>query len=202
MSTIRAFIAVPLSQAILDRISRIQRRLQDRVPPRSVRWVRTSGIHLTLKFLGDVSTDKIPVLESALQTIADIAPGCTFTVNGLGCFPNSNRPRVIWVGIEEPSGRLAALQDAVEETTVPFGFEREDRGFKPHLTVGRLSRRASRADVASVGALVARTEVGTLGEAVADRFILIQSVLKPSGAEYTPLREFRLQMPGADNERS
>jgi 2'-5' RNA ligase len=182
---------------LLDRLAAVQRKLEAHIPSGSVRWVQSKGIHLTLKFLGDTPTEKLPEIKRALATVARYAPACTFTVGELGCFPNPRRPRVVWVGVQEPTGRLAALQDAVEEVLAPFGYKPEGRGFTPHLTLGRVRRKVSRGDAARVGeAVAAATETvaegGQLAQAHADRFELIRSVLKPTGAEYTTLEEFVL----------
>jgi len=193
METIRAFIAVPLPGALLEQLADLQSRLERRIPPRSVRWVRPESIHLTLKFLGDTPTERLPGIKQALAVVARSAPVCTFTVGEVGCFPNTRRPRVVWVGVQEPTGRLAVLQDAIEEVMAPFGYEPEGRGFTPHLTLGRMGRKTSRGDAARVGEIVAATEVGQLAEVVADRFELIRSVLKPTGAEYTTLKVFVLE---------
>jgi len=193
MDTVRAFIAIPLPESLLTHLGRVQRRLEREVPPRSVRWIRPEGIHLTLKFLGDTPLEKVPRIRAALEAVARHAPPCAFTVGGLGCFPNLRRPRVIWVGVQEPTGRLAALQDAIEEVVAPFGYPPEGRGFTPHLTLGRVSRRASRSDAARIGEVISATEVGQLGEVPADRFVLFRSVLKPTGAEYSVLAGFPLR---------
>jgi 2'-5' RNA ligase len=193
METMRAFIAIPLPHPLLEKLAALQHQLERRVPPRSVRWVRPEGVHLTLKFLGDTLTEKLPGIKQALAAVARHAPACPFTVEELGCFPNPRRPRVVWVGVQEPTGRLAALQDAIEEVMVPFGHEPEGRGFTPHLTLGRIRRRTPRSDAARVGEVVASTEVGLLAEVPADHFALIRSVLKPAGAEYTTLEEFPLR---------
>ena len=192
MEMLRTFIAIPLPEPLLAELGRLQRELAQAVPPRSVRWVRPASIHLTLKFLGDTPAEKLPQIKEALAVVARHAPACTFTAGGLGCFPNPRRPRVIWVGVQEPTGRLAALQDAIEEVMAPFGYPPERRGFTPHLTLGRVQRRASKSDAARIGEVVAATEVGTLARVPADHFALIRSVLKPTGAEYTTLAEFRL----------
>jgi 2'-5' RNA ligase len=193
METIRAFIAIPLPDPLLKRLAALQQKLERQIPDRSVRWVRAEGIHLTLKFLGDTPTEKLPDIERALEAVAHYAPVCSFTVGELGCFPNPRRPRVVWVGVQETAGRLAALQGAIEEVVAPFGYPPERRGFTPHLTLGRLHRRASRSDATQVGEVVASTTVGSLAEVSAGRFALIRSVLEPGGAEYTTLVEFPLQ---------
>ena len=164
MDTIRAFIAVPLPHPLLRKLGALQRKLERQMPPRSVRWVRPEGIHLTLQFLGDTNVDRIPDIERALAVVARHAPACTFAVGRLGCFPNPCRPRVIWVGVEEPTGRLARLRDAIEEVMAAFGYEPEGRRFAPHLTLGRVHRRASRGDAAEIGELIVRTTVETLGK--------------------------------------
>ena len=193
MDIIRAFIAIPLPHSLLEKLAALQRQLERQIPSRSVRWVRIEGIHLTLKFLGDTLTEKLPEIERALAAVTRYAPACTFTVGELGCFPNPRRPRVVWVGVQEPTGRLAALQDAIEEVMAPFGYQPEGRGFTPHLTLGRVRRRTSRSDATQVGEAITATQVGTLGKVPADHFALIRSVLKPTGAEYTTLEEFPLR---------
>jgi len=192
MEIIRAFIAIPLPDLLLRQLADLQRQLEKQVPYRSVRWTQSGGIHLTLKFLGDTSTDRLPEIEQALAAVARNAPACTFTVGEVGCFPNTHRPRVVWVGVQEPTGRLTALQDAVEEAMTPFGYKPEGRGFDPHLTLGRVGRKAHHGDVARVGEVIAGAGVGQLAEVAADRFALIRSVLKPTGAEYTTLKTFVL----------
>jgi 2'-5' RNA ligase len=158
-----------------------------------VRWVRSEGVHLTLKFLGDTSTDKLPEIERALATVARNAPACTFAVEGLGCFPRLSRPRVLWVGVQEPTGRLAALQEAIEEAMAHLGFEPERRKFHAHLTLGRVRRRTPRKAVREIGQIVTDAAVESLAEVSAESFALIRSVLKPTGAEYTTLEEFPLR---------
>lgn len=193
MEKIRAFIAIPLPAILLGELASLQQRLEKQMPPRSVKWVRPEGIHLTLKFLGDTPVDRLPAIGQALNSIAQEFPRNTFAVAGMGCFPNLRRPRVVWVGVRDVDGRLEALQKAVEEAMVPFGFAPEGRAFTPHLTLGRVGERTPGKDVARIGEVVAATEVGLLGEVTADRFALIRSELKPTGAEYTVLEEFLLR---------
>lgn len=190
METLRTFIAIVLPDPIIRQLAQVQRQLERQAPSESVRWVRPEGIHLTLKFLGDTPVGKLDAIRTALAAVASRASPCTFTVGGLGCFPNPRRPRVIWVGIQTAGGELTALQQAVEAAMKPLGFPPEGREFTPHLTLGRVRDRISPADMARIGALVSSTDIGTLGEVQARGFALIQSILKPSGAEYIPLAEF------------
>jgi 2'-5' RNA ligase len=201
MDMYRIFIAVPLPKSLLKRLGDVQYRLEGKVPHRSVRWVRAEGIHLTLKFLGDTPRDKIPTIREALTVVARNAPACDLTVGGLGCFPNSRRPRVLWVGVQEPTGRLRALCKAVEEVMISVGYKPERHGFSPHLTLGRVRRQSSRGDLKEIGEAVTGTTVDRLAAFTADRFELIRSVLKPTGAEYTTLATFRLQGGQAPTEQ-
>ena len=192
MTYVRAFIAAPLPDTLLDSLGALQRTLERRVPAGRVRWVRPEGIHLTLKFLGDTPTHRLPDIEAALRAVARHAPAFDLGVAGTGCFPNPSRPRVIWVGLGEPSGRLERLQLAIEEAMDVAGFPQEGRRFRPHLTLGRVNRRATPAEAAAIGEAVTSTAPTNLGNMFGDRIALIRSVLKPTGAEYTTLSQFPL----------
>jgi 2'-5' RNA ligase len=193
MDMYRLFIAVPLPGSLLEQLGNVRYRLEGKVPHRSVRWVRTEGIHLTLKFLGDTPTDRIPTIQEALTVVARNAPVCELTVEGLGCFPSPRRVRVLWVGVQEPTGRLKVLWTAVEEAMTAIGYKPERHGFSPHLTLGRVRRKASRGDLQQISEAITGTRVDRLAAFTADRFELIRSVLKPTGAEYTTLETFRLR---------
>ena len=193
MEKLRIFIAIPLPERLLTRLSDVQYRLQGKVSDRSVRWVKSEGIHLTLKFLGDTPRDEIATIEEALAVVARNGPSFTLTAEGLGCFPSPSRPRVLWVGVTEPTGRLKVLCDAIEEAMTALGYKPERHGFTPHLTLGRVRRGASRSDRELISEAVTGTNVGELAAFEADRFELIRSELKPSGAAYTTLRTFMLE---------
>jgi 2'-5' RNA ligase len=193
MDKMRLFIAIPLPESLLKRLADVQYRLQGKVPHQSVRWARSEGVHLTLKFLGDTPTEKVPTITEALTVVGRNAPPCALVVEELGCFPNLRRPRVLWVGVNEPTGRLEALQKAVEEATTSLGYKPERHSFTPHLTLGRVRRGTSRRDEREIAGAIEGTSVDQLAEFTADRFELIRSDLKPTGAEYIPLETFLLQ---------
>ncbi len=201
MDTVRAFIAIPLPALLLDTLSALQRNLERRMPPGGVRWVRAEGIHLTLKFLGDVPAARLGAIRQALEAVSHDCEGFTCLVAGLGCFPNPHRPRVVWVGLQEPSGRLAALQAAVERAVAALGYPPEGRPFTPHLTLGRVRERLPAAEVAGVGAAVsAHNSAEPLGELEADHFDLIRSILQPDGARYISLASYALRRPPASTQ--
>jgi 2'-5' RNA ligase len=193
MITLRTFIAIVLDEELLDHLVRLQDHLREQVAPRSVRWVRPGGIHLTLKFLGDTPQEQVEAVKSALGAASSEVSPFTFSVAGLGCFPNTRRPRVIWVGLSEPTGTLSRLRDAVESHVAPLGFPTENRPFRPHLTLGRVQRYASKSEVREVGDVIAASAVGALDEMQVRQVSYIKSDLKPSGAVYTTLYEARLQ---------
>jgi 2'-5' RNA ligase len=192
MTTLRTFIAIELDEQCKSSLSRLRQRLGEQMPPRSLRWVPPEGIHLTLKFLGDTPLEKVDAVKLALaQAAAQVAP-FTFVVGGLGCFPNSRQPRVVWVGLQEPTGALAGLQKAVEDRVAPLGFPTEKRPFSPHLTLGRVQRYASRSEVRQIGEVAEASTVGTIAEVAVTAVFYIKSDLRPSGAVYTALFEAKL----------
>ena len=190
--TFRTFIAVPLSDAILAQLADVQRKLRRTCPEGAVTWVKPESVHLTLFFLGEILPERLQPVQEALTVVARNVKPFTFNVRGVGAFPNVSRPRVVWVGLEEPTGQLALLYHAVNEAMEKVGFRPEDRPFSPHLTVGRIHRRASSDEARDVGKAVGQIEVGLLGEVPVEEIIFFRSILKSSGAEYTPLATFRL----------
>ena len=193
MTTLRTFIAIELDRAIKDDLGRLQARLRSQLAPGCVRWVRPEGMHLTLKFLGDTPLDKVEEVKVALaQAAAEVRP-FTFTMAALGCFPNTRRPRVVWVGLQEVTGALVRLRDVVEAQVAPLGFPTERRPFKPHLTLGRVQRRASKSEVREIGEVVAASVAGIGSEMTVQEVRYIKSDLQPSGAVYTTLLAARLK---------
>jgi len=192
MNAVRAFIALELPKVTREALSDVQMRLSQHAPHGSVRWVNSENIHLTLKFLGQVPTAHIEAISLALRRAVGGLHVFPFEVMHVGCFPDAQRPRVIWVGIDEPSGVLHALQRAVESATVPLGYPTEPRPFQPHLTLGRTARDVRPVDLHKLGEGVLATKIGLLGHVHADEVVLFQSVFSPSGSIYTALARFPL----------
>ncbi len=189
---LRVFVALPLTSELHAELARVQQRLQ-RTCPEGVRWVRPEGIHLTLFFIGELSPAQLPPIRAALAVVARHALSCTATVRGLGAFPNPRRPRVIWVGLEEPTGRLALLHQAVNEALARVGCEPESRPFAPHLTLGRVQQRRG-GEEPQVGEAISRAvaQPCELGTVDFTKLVLFRSTLQPQGAVYTPLETFTL----------
>jgi 2'-5' RNA ligase len=193
MEKIRTFIAIELDESIQDGLTRLQEQLQGEAPRGSVRWVRPGGIHLTLKFLGDVPADQIGEITGALQKSCQGFAPFSLSCGGLGCFPNLKHPRVVWVGVQEETGTLAQLHKAIEENVAPLGYPTEKRKFSPHLTLGRVRRQVGSGDRRRLGELVGASETGSLGQMEVRSVNLMRSDLQPSGAVYTRLAEVELK---------
>lgn len=186
MSVIRAFVAIDLSPEIQQRLEQISTHLKQRLEGVPIRWVPVENIHLTLKFLGDVSLSNLEMLKKILLNVSSSHRSFEISAGGLGAFPKIHRPRVIWVGLEAPP-ELAALQYSLDVETARLGYAREDRPFSPHLTMGRVSRNASTADIRLIAGVLSSYKVGFLGAACIQAVHLFRSDLKPGGAIYTRL---------------
>jgi 2'-5' RNA ligase len=186
MSVIRAFIAIDLSQGILERIDQMSLDLRSRLEKVPVRWVPAENIHLTLKFLGNVSTANLEMLKEIMGNVVANHHECDISVGGIGAFPKTHNPRVIWVGMEVPQ-ELISLQHNIEIETARLGYSREHRPFSPHLTFGRVSRNASSQDVRAIAEILDSYKVGFLGATRISSVYLYRSDLKPDGAVYTPI---------------
>jgi 2'-5' RNA ligase len=182
----RTFIAIELDRSLRSALAKIQEQFMRQMPPGSVRWVAPEGIHLTLKFLGDTPRTRVPQIEAALQRACLGFEPFEFSVEGRGCFPNTRRPRVVWVAVRDKGQNLMRLSAAVEHEVEPLGWPTEERGFSPHLTLGRVGRGVSGSDEA-VGKAVDATVVEQIGQQPVTGVSLIRSELHPDGASYSRL---------------
>ncbi len=191
MNAIRSFIAIEMPASIQQKLEGIITQLKGPMTG-AVRWVPAHNIHLTLKFLGDVSPANMTVLMNILR--AEVGRQRTFTLSiaGLGAFPTPRRPRVLWVGVDAPP-QLSALARLVESETRKLGYAPEERPFSAHLTLGRVSQNASPLEVRQVAETLAGVQVGPLGDTAVREVVLFKSVLTPQGAEYSALLKVSLQ---------
>lgn len=173
----RLFVAVDLPEPARRRVAEIPERIGE-VP--GLRWVRPETLHLTLAFLGEVGADAIPGVTAALDALEVSA--FELRIAGGGQFPPSGPARVVWMGVEGP---LAGLASAVQDALVPLGFEREERPFEPHLTLGRARKLPVRipAELLDFGDVAAWT---------VDAITLFESDLRPEGPIYAALHTSRL----------
>ena len=189
---IRSFIAIDLPEAIRQRLAAVQENLKQSVT--GVRWVKPNSIHLTLKFLGNIHPDQVEDIALAVAREIRDHPPITLRAAGLGAFPNLKKPRVIWIGMEGEVQRLKEIQARVENALEPLGFAREKRGFRPHLTIGRVKDRRR---LQSLGDAVATLDMEPFNSFDADEIILYKSDLRPTGAIYTKLHRMPLAAPAS-----
>lgn len=184
----RLFVALELT----DEVHAALRELVVRLEPAGadLRWVRREGMHLTLKFVGEMPDAKLPLLQEALARVRSAAP-VEMKFRGLGYFPHERRPRVVWVGVEA-SANLPELAAEVEAVLEPLGVARENRPYAPHLTLGRFKTLNRLARLQEEIARLPSTEFGRVETA---EFVLFQSRLSPRGAEYTRLQTFPFTRP-------
>jgi len=185
---IRSFIAIEVPdevrEELLEIISALKRRGDD------VKWVRAEGIHLTLKFLGNIDKNMIPSVRQAMENASEGTGPFEMEAKGLGAFPSPNRARVVWAGLEEPAGTLAEFAERVEKEMQKLGFDAEKRAFHPHLTLGRV-RKGGRPG-RELAELIDRNREKSFGTFATGEVVLFRSDLKPTGAVYTKLETVKL----------
>lgn len=183
---IRAFIAVEIP----DHCKEAMQRIQDgfRSTRGRVSWVRPEGMHITLKFLGDIEERRIPEIEGEIREVCAGRPAFPVCLRGTGVFPDLRRPRVLWIGMREGADELKELFADLDLRLARMGFAREDRAFHPHVTLGRIKLIQN---LQGFSALVEKNREAEAGSMTADSVCLIQSELHPEGAVYTP----RLSVP-------
>ncbi|VVB70638.1 RNA 2',3'-cyclic phosphodiesterase [uncultured archaeon] len=181
MSGIRCFVAVELPLSMQGEI----RRIEEQIATEGLRLVKPELVHVTLKFLGDVPEGKVQRVTEALSHVK-MAP-FPARVKGMGAFPGRT-VRVVWLGLE---GEFEELYGKVESVLAPFGFEREARGFSPHVTLGRVARPGPQIN-RQISAKMAVLSSTDLGSFTVDRFFLKKSTLTRGGPIYDNLASFSL----------
>ena len=180
---IRTFVAVETSPAVRGRAAELIDEL--RGAGAEVKWVEPQNLHVTLKFLGDVESGAIhQVCQAVEQAVADAAP-FEFEVRGAGAFPDTRRPRTVWLGIGQGGHQIIALNERIEPPLKKLGFPKEARRFQPHLTIGRIRRGGP--GVAELGKLIAEHEDLEIGRTHVGEAIVFSSQLGRSGPTYEAL---------------
>lgn len=188
----RAFVAIEVPGTLRERMAAVQDRLKNAGVEAS--WTRPGGIHLTLKFLGEVGQEQVPLIVRALAVAVGDKRRFRLGVEGVGAFPNAPYARVVWLGITGEAGRLAELQSAVEQVLVGLGLDPEDRPYTPHLTLGRVRIIRKRGEWLEA---LEGFRAFKLPDFNVDSVSLISSELKPGGAVYRELgRVPLLEEPG------
>jgi len=186
--TIRTFVAIELDDHTEAHIAAAIETLRQKQID-SLRLVRPEGVHLTLKFLGDIEVSQVAQVADAMKHAASQQAPFSLTLGTPGVFPNTKRARVLWIGLDGEIKALRFLQAEVEEALMSVGFAAERQPFNPHLTIGRMHHRASRFDrQRAIDALSAIRLPAN--QAISVRSIsLMKSTLQPSGAVYQRIRQ-------------
>ena len=184
----RAFVALPLPEALREYLQGVQRCLSDNGV--RARWVRPASMHLTLKFLGQLPLDQVAAVIETLDQVAEDCPPLQLTAAGLGGFPHLQRARVLWMGIGGDHQGLHDLQQAVDAALANLGWPPEKRPFQGHLTLARTKGR--RPLEKSVGDMMTPCAPREAMAFKADRLTLFRSRLLPGGAVHDKLKEWVL----------
>ncbi len=187
MNELRAFVALPLPDALRTPLAGLQRELAEHLP--EIRWVRPEALHLTLAFLGRVSEDSLEQLGRSMLSIGGLFSPVTATFTRLGAFPDPDRPRVLWLGVDG-GDRLTELHEAVALRLRKLRMPVEQRSFMPHLTLGRCRR-----PLAAAGRIPAVGKKRLRGSIRFDRLVLYESRLAARGAHHLPRQIVPLQGP-------
>ncbi len=195
MGQVRAFIAIDLPEEVRGELTRIQSRLK--TPGQDyVKWVDPDGIHLTLKFLGDIAEEKIADITAAMTISVQGVQPFSLSIKELGVFPNPNHTQVVWVGLIGQLDTLSYLHKQLEDNLEKLGFAAEKRRFSPHLTLARIRNHALPIQRQSFGKLVSETAFESDKTVKVTAISLIKSQLTPGGAIYSCLRSVPIKPQG------
>ncbi len=187
---LRLFVAVELSQPVREALAELQAQLRHRQLD-SLRWVRPEGIHLTLKFLGETPSDRLPVIHEALAESVKGVPPHRLSLGSLGTFGSRRGPQVVWVDLEGDLEFLGLLRQRVEQALTAAGFARERRGFAPHLTLARVRPESARGLAPRIAEALPVVQVPR-AELEVRELSLMRSTLQTGGAVYQRLSAFAL----------
>lgn len=175
----RLFIALPIPPFVKEQLVDLQQ------PIEGVRWQQESQIHLTLKFLGETDLDRAQDLKSHLQDID--TPELSISLKGFGYFPQGKDPKVLWTRVNKNKA-LTKLYREIEETCARLGFEKENRSFKPHITIARVNS-APKRDIMS---FINQHKQFQIPDVSIEEFVLYESKLHSEGAKHSRLKTFQL----------
>lgn len=185
----RMFCAFELPESLRARINQHSQRVHEAVPEAAASWGRAENIHLTMKFFGNVDQQRVSVISAAAARVVKEFSPVQIEVGKTGVFPRPSRPQVLWIGIDDPSRALASLHKELENQFAREGFPKEDRAFRPHLTIARIRKPHNSNRLAEV-------HLGTDFSNVAielSELVLFRSELSSKGSKYTAISTHRLE---------
>jgi 2'-5' RNA ligase len=185
---IRAFIAITPPTTLQQTVAEVRQVFQRLSLP--WRWVTPDHIHLTLRFLGNVPDESVTSLHQAMEQAAQGQTAFPLRARALGCFPHPARPRVLWIGLDDPSQALGRLNECLITALTPLGFPPEDRPLHPHLT---LARAQNRMPSSQLWPMLQTYQNRDFGEFLVTQLALVQSQLRRGGVVHTILHSVTLQ---------
>jgi 2'-5' RNA ligase len=185
MTQVRAFLAIEVPEELKLKINKVIR--QFRKCDARIKYVELENLHLTLKFFGDIDTDGIELLSEKISSVVSEFDGFKVNIRGCGAFPNENRIKVIWLGLENDE-LVRKLHNELDKEFVQLGFDK-DRKFSTHLTIGRMKSAKGKAEVKSTIEEFKDIEIGEMN---VDGIVLKKSTLTPQGPIYEDLERFEL----------
>jgi len=186
----RVFCAVELPDAVRARLEDHVLRLRQKVPDAAASWSRVENIHLRLKFFGNVEAERIQKISEAADRVVKQFSTFQINVGETGVFPRASRPQVLWIGVGDPLGQLTALQEKLENECAAEGFAKENRAYRPHLTIARLRRPEGARQLAEAHLGMRFEPV----EVAVKEIVVFRSELGPKGSKYTSISKHQLNI--------
>lgn len=183
---VRAFIALPIPDAVKAEIERAQVQMQRGLPGKIARWTKREQFHLTLRFLGNVPGDQIMELTDSLRAMTSSFPALKLRAERVGCFPHPRFPRVLWVWVHDETHQLPLLQQNIESAAGKFAESKADKEFTGHVTIARING-LKRPEAEALARQMTEMTHRRFGEWTATEVVLMQSELHPTGAVHTTL---------------
>ncbi|GHO95868.1 hypothetical protein KSF_059160 [Reticulibacter mediterranei] len=189
----RTFIALEMNEVQQHHLAEVIRRMSARLP--GVRWVNPAGIHLTLAFLGELTDEQLGGVKHAVESAARQSKPFSYRLSRLGSFGSPRQPRVIWMGIDEPTGALSHLHRVLNHELDRRGFEVNKRPFSPHLTLARVRDPLSADELQQLQTILAGRQEGLVAtdSYVVAHLYVMKSELSRDGAQYTCMQSYTLQ---------
>ena len=189
MARVRVFVAILLDGSLHTTLTEVVEKFA--LSKAGVKWIAPENTHITLKFLGAVDDEKdLPDVFAACERAAEGCAPIDLEMRAVGCFPDMNHPRVVWLGIEKGAQQVERLQEKVEDELERIGFKREKRGFTAHLTIGRVK---SQKGINNLCRLLEEDRNVFIGTMRAEKISIMKSDTLPTGAVYTELKAIPLE---------
>ena len=188
---IRSFIAIPISKPIKDTIQSITQILQQKCPSKSIKWVETNNIHLTIKFLGDSELISLNRLAKQIHNNLDKMKSFNLAFSKFGAFPSLRNPRVLWLGCQI-NEQITDLYKLIDHICAENRFMSDSKPLSPHITIGRVKNPLSEKESLQLNDVMTSFRTVDLGSQQINNFFLYKSVLKSGGPIYSPIDEFLL----------